>query len=53
MRVLVAEMSQPVRITCFVWDPTSRRRWKEYDMSEYSHPEATFPPPAIQARIVP
>jgi hypothetical protein len=37
-------MSVPARIFCFDWNPTSYRRWKGYDMSEYSHPEAGFPP---------
>lgn len=32
---------------CFDWSPTSRRRWKGYELSEYGHPEAVFPPPAF------
>lgn len=50
MRALVVEMSQPVRLICFDWAP-NRGRWKGSDTSEYSHPEATFPPPEIPAMV--
>lgn len=43
---LSAEMSVPTSIICIDWNPTSCRRWKGCDMSEYSYPESTFPPPA-------
>lgn len=40
-------MSDPARIVFIDWSPTGRRRRKGYDMSEYSHPEASFLPPTL------